>query len=195
MVNTRFDRRKVVGLVDIWYNLKSKINKLVLLKQKHMKRKYILALLLVVVIGFGGVLFSRTEMLQGKLTIKKAPDYIIYSWLDQFVSPVASPVPSVVVSEVPSDVPSEVPSSEGPSIIISQVPSLVPSVVVSPVSSPVAINARAAKRVNPKKVKKLTAKILEDFAKKDFKKNPEKYSLSSKEKAKLLKLYEMKSKK
>lgn len=157
-----------------------------------MKKKYVLIGLAVIIVGFGAALFGRTELFQGKFTIKRVPLDLIYSWYGQYASPVASPVPSVVVSEVSSDVPSEVVSEGGPSIVVSKVPSSVPSVVVSAVASPVVMSARAAAKVDPKEVKQLTAKVLADFAKKDFKKNPAKYTLSWSEKNKILKLYKMK---
>lgn len=156
-----------------------------------MNKKYVVIALLVIVVGFGAALFAKTELFQGSMRFRPVSN-LIYSWHDFFASPVASPVPSVIVSEVPSGVPSEVPSTTGPSIVTSWVPSMVPSVVVSSVASAVALNAKDAAKVNPKKVKKLTAKVLTDFAKQDFKRNPDKYSLTWKEKDKILKLYEMK---
>jgi hypothetical protein len=103
--------------------------------------------------------------------------------------------PSEVTSQVPSDVTSEVPSSvtsEVPSDVTSDVPSSVTSTVVSPVASAVPVPKSLQKGMNIKKLPILTAKVLLEAAKRDYKENPARYILTTKETLNIIKLYEAK---
>ena len=173
------------------------------------KNLVILATVGVLLVGTIAVA-TQSEMLAGRFGSMSK----LYSYKGMIVSTVASPVATVVASEVPSEVssevisevPSEVPSevvseggvSEVPSEVVSEVPSEVPSEVVSEVPSavvtavvsPVAVSKAVAEATKISKLKALTAKIMQDFAKQEMKRTPSLYVLSDEQKERLLELYE-----
>ena len=179
---------------------------------KNKKRNIIVGVVMAVLVVGTFALAANTEFFQGRiayfwqpvheqvqklgyyankygkavtLVASRVPSVVVSGVDSQVSSTVVSEVPSVVVSDVPSIVVSEVPST-----VVSDVTSAVGSAVGSAVASGVPLPYNQAKRINVKKLPKLTAKILKDFAAKDFVKNPAKYKLSKAEREKVLKLYE-----
>ncbi len=150
-------------------------------------------------------LASQSELFQGRFFFKKPAisqiDFSkLYSHKGRVVSAVASPMTSVV----PSVVVSEVTSSAG----TSRVASVVVSGVTSSVASAVAVDKSTASSIDTKELENLTEKTLRNAAQEDYKKNkkkyesatrtyyknnPGKFTLSEKEKDKLIELYEKKN--
>lgn len=143
------------------------------------KEKIIIVIVMIVIVAGVSVLVGRSEILQGRFAprIKELPERIDYSDLyfdrGKIVSAVTSPVTSVVESDV---------TSEGGV-------SRVPSAVTSPVASAVALQPKDAAKVDAKKLPKLTEDLLEKIAQEDYKKNPARFTLSDKEKQKIIELY------
>ncbi len=160
------------------------------------KNKILLATAGVLIVGTVAIA-SQSGMLAGRFGVF-GPQLYLYE--GKAVSVVTSPVPSVVTSDVSSDVTSlvtsEVTSEGGVSLVTSEVTSSVssevPSVVVSPVASGVVVKGPQPGNIG--KLQQLTGKILSEYAKKDFKKNPKKYVLTDMQIEKLLDLYEENSK-
>lgn len=167
-------------------------------------KKTIIAVLVVVLVGTSLALANQSELFQGKFFFKKPPvlkiDYSKVFWyrgrvVSGVASPVTSPVTSVVVSEVTSPA------------ATSRVASAVTSPVASAVASAVAVDEKTASGIDTKKLNPLTASILqsiaktdysknkkmyEEKAKEDYKKNPQKFTLSQSQKAQLIELYKSK---
>lgn len=145
----------------------------------------------VLVIALFGILYSNSSLNQGNLSVNPtghqaiplgSPWYLYgLSLVSLHASPVTTVQPTVVVSEVPSKV--------GPSTVTSKVPSMVPSTFTTAVASAVAAQkGDTVAEENRKGAKKLTSRILEQFAKDDFRNNPKKYVLSNDERQKLIDL-------
>lgn len=165
------------------------------------KNLVILATVGVLLVGTIAVA-TQSELLAGRF----GPVTKLYSYEGMVVSTVASPVATVVASEVASDVASEVTSevisevtseggvsevaSEVTSEVASEVTSEVPSAVATAVTSPVAVSEAVAEATKISSLKKLTAKIMKDFAKQEMKRTPSLYVLSDDQKERLLELYE-----
>lgn len=131
--------------------------------------------------------FSRTAKTTTVPKIEKL-DYFVFR--DNPVTVVTTPVTSPVTTPVTTPVTSEVVSDGGPSQVTSPVTTPVTSPVTSPVASGVPVSPEMAKKLNINTLPKLTSKVLDAIAKKDWVKNPTKYELSNIEKLKLIKLYE-----
>jgi hypothetical protein len=163
--------------------------------------KIILAVLAVVLVAGGLVLSNEGGLFQGKFFIdrpvpKKIDFPKLYLHRNRVVSAVASPVTSAVPSVVVSGVTSRAGTS--------QVASVVVSAVTSSIASAVAVEEKSASGIDTKKLKKLTEKLLktiekedyaknkkkyEDEGKKEYKANPDKFTLSQEQKNQLIDLF------
>ncbi len=110
-------------------------------------------------------------------------------------SAVASRVVSKVASEVTSEVTSEVASDQGVSEVASEVTSEVTSFIASPVISFIPTekkDKRKGKRKRKKKLKKVTPIVIKQLEAMERIQNPEKYKISKRERAQLIKTYKSK---
>ena len=153
-----------------------------------MNKNVKIAAVLVVVVAAGVLVSAKTNLFQGRLSLKDKHCAVVaydcsklYNYNSKIVSGVASPVSSVVASKVSSSV-----ASKGGT---SQVASNVASVVTSSVASGVSIPEKDAKGVDTKKLKNLDSKLLESIAKDAMRRNPRAFTLSSDEKQRILDLY------
>ncbi len=168
-----------------------------------MKKKNLVIASVLAVVLVGTLAFAQTGMLEGRFRLfSKFDPAKIFLYRSRYVSAVASPVTSVVVSEVPSEVVSEVPSKVtskgGTSVVVSKVPSEVtsevPSTVTTAVASAVAVSDAWAQEAKKYSIKQLTKSVLEKAAKEDYKANPSKYKLTSRQIQQVLDMYEQKNK-
>lgn len=149
--------------------------------------KLIVGLVVLALVVGAVVLAGESGLFKGflsrdDLVVKKTIDCSqFFKRNNEVVSGLASPVTSVLVS----DVTSSVRASDG---TVSQLASR----VASPVTSPVASAVRYTGEHPCKNLKILTAARLKAFAKSDFKKNPAKYTLSKKERQRVIDLYNKK---
>jgi hypothetical protein len=178
---------------------------------KTTKNKNIVILSILTLVVAGTITVAASDMLQGKFGLPRKIDFSkIYLYKNRFVSVVVSPVTSVETSEVTSEVVSEVTSevvsevtstvktskvtskvsSEVTSEVTSKVSSEVTSPITTPVASAVAVSANVTEEAKMKEIKTLTKTILESAAREDYKTNPSKYILTSKQVKQILDLYE-----
>ena len=170
--------------------------------------KIIIGVIVVVLVASVAVLAGQSELFQGRIRMFrffKTPIIAVdYSKLYLYKGEVVSAVTSPVTSAVPSVVVSNVTSPSG----TSRVASVVVSPVASPVASAVAVDEKTASKVDIRKLKNLTEKILKSIAdqdyrknpklfekkaQEDYKKNPDEFTLNEKEKQSMIELYQRKN--
>lgn len=168
-------------------------------------KKIVTAIVVVVALGGLAYLSGTSQFFQANVKLldglfgRSTPAVEPHNWYT-YHNRVVSPVPSMIPSPVPSVVPSSVTTPGGtstvPSVIVTPVPSAVPSPVPAPkdrlpdfdITSLPALTERVLESVASQDLRE-NYDLYMQKAWEDYKNNPEKYSLSEREKQSLIELY------